>query len=192
MVKNETFPQVLSDILVKHEVLTPKRAGELQAAFGESTIEEFDDFLIEEGLVSHEDVLEALSVFYEVPSFDARGHFFEEFLLRKFPKDFLVRNYVIPLEQDENMLMVVAAYPERPGLESEMREFVSYDIEFLVGVREDIFEAIDEYYDKSLQEDPNEYDWQTEERDSNTVKRLVLSDEEEEFPQPADDQDESV
>jgi hypothetical protein len=159
MRKKETFAQELSDILIKQRVLSPEVAREIQASYGRSSIDEFDDFLLEEGLVPKEDILQALSDYYKVLAVDVVGKFFDRLLLQNFPKEFLVRNAVIPLEEEnEDMLVVVAADPQRPGLEAAMREFANTDISFLVGIRQDIIDAVREYYEKADTEDAHHWE----------------------------------
>lgn len=184
MKKKETFAQELSDILIKHRVVTPEVSREIQSSYGRSSIDEFDDFLLEEGLVSKEDLLQALSAYYQVPAFDVAGKFFDRLLLQNFPKEFLIRNAVIPREEEnEDMLMVVAADPQREGLESAMREFANADISFLVGIRQDIIDAITEYYDKADTENEREqqdiYDQEPAEHDVADARNVALYEEEE-------------
>lgn len=152
MMSQETFAEKLSEILVKQRSIPASETPSLAQAFAESEHEYFDDFLFEEGLVNKPDLLDALSAYYKVPAFDADGYFFERSLLLKFPKDFLIRNGSIPLEVEENMLMVVTSEPDKDGLERAFRQFVTYDINFLVGLRQDIIEAIEDFYDESLTE----------------------------------------
>lgn len=148
----ETFAERLSEILVKQRSIPANEAPALARAFAESEHEYFDDFLLEEGLVNKPDLLDALSAYYKVPAFDVDGYFFERPLLLKFPKDFLIRNVSIPLEVEENMMMVVTSEPDKDGLERAFRQFVTYDINFLVGLRQDIIDAIEDFYDESLTE----------------------------------------
>jgi len=171
--KKETFIKDLSDILVQKRAITPAKAEDLQKAFATSSIEEYEDFLLEEGLVLPEHMLEALSHYYGVPAFDVTDYFFDTFYVRKFPKEFLVRNAVIPLQRDENILLVVAAEPERSGLASAMREFVSYDIRFLVGIKLDIIDAIREYYDKSVSDVPEDEDMREEHLESQRANEVM-------------------
>ncbi len=153
MEKNERFSKAFLDILVEEKVISSDRVSEISRRFADSSVQEFDGFLLEEGLADVEQILNALEIYYHVPYFDAEGHFFERFLLRKFPKDVLLRHAVIPLATEGDFMTVVAAYPEADGLESALRNYVSYDIEFLVGIRRHIVDAIEEYYDKSDVED---------------------------------------
>lgn len=178
--KKETFIKDLTDILVSKHFLTSSQAQDMQRAFATSAIEEYDQFLLEEGLVATEDMLTALSHYYKIPSYDVANHFFDTFYLHKFPKDFLVRNAVIPLEREENILLVVAAEPERPGLASAMREFVSYDIRFLVGIRLTIIDAIREFYDKSVTQVVEDEDSREEHLESQKANLIIDSSDKEE------------
>ena len=140
----ETFVGDFAAILVKLNIVTQQESQALQNSFDQAEQENFDDFLVEEGLVEESELLRALSQYYKVPSFDVNGYFFSNFELRKFPKDFLLRNNIIPVEVDENMLLVVASRPEEPGLEAAIGRHVSYDINFYVGIARDIQDAVKE------------------------------------------------
>jgi hypothetical protein len=151
MEKRESFAQALCDLFVKYKTITPAQARAMQRAFKTSTKETFDNFLLEEGLIEESVLLRALSDYYEVPCIDVVGYFFETFLLHKFPKDFLLRNEIIPLEVvDEEILMMVANDPSDQELLPQIGEFVSYDIQFNVGLARDICDSVKEFYDKSL------------------------------------------
>ncbi len=177
MHKNETFAQKLCDILVKNKIIVEKESEAMHKAFIDSEYDEFDDFLIVEGLVEESDLLRALSQYYKVPSFDVNGYFFSHMLLHQFPKDFLLRNGVIPLElENDDILVVVASQPEKTGLESEMREFTNYDIEYMVGIKRDICDAIKEYYDKPPT-DVSDFDDMNMEEEDRLEKEAVSRDE---------------
>lgn len=150
------FIDELTNILLKIGALDPESAKGLDEAFAQSSHESFDYFLLEEGLVDKDDLLKALSILYQVPSIDVDGIFFETFLLQKFPKDFLLRNGIIPYEQDENMLIMVAADPADDTLLDNIGEYVSYDIQFFVGIYTDIIDAIESYYETSITQPVNE------------------------------------
>ncbi|MCK5632216.1 hypothetical protein KAH94_00545 [bacterium] len=156
MKKKEAFTQGLAQILVKNKVLDVNDAQSLQEMFKNSTKETFDEFLLEEGLVETPDLLKALSQYYQLPSFDVVGYFFDHNLITKFPKGFLLRSGIIPLEVDQNMLIVVASNPDESGLESTIRDYVSYDVHFMVGINRNINDMVKEFYDaapSAVQED---------------------------------------
>lgn len=149
MEKRESFAQAISQILAKHSVITEAEGRALQRSFKNSQKENFDDFLLEEGLVEEVPLLRALAEYYQVPSIDVTGYFFDNQLLRNFPKDYLVRNRIIPLEIEDDILTVVASEPDNPDLLSTMGAYTSEDIQFRVGLARDIIDAVREFYDKS-------------------------------------------
>ncbi len=154
MAHGETFVEGLTKILVDRKFVSEQMAQDLKKAFKDSAKPYFDEFLLDEGLIEKDDLLEALAQYFQVPSFDVSGYFFKYQLLHMFPEDFLVRQVVIPLEVDEDEMVIVANDPSLPGLESLIRNYVSYDIVFQVGLRRDIIDQVRDYYDKSLTDLP--------------------------------------
>jgi hypothetical protein len=150
------FEAQFLEVLVQLKYITAEDAISLLKTYDESDVDQFDEFLLSEGIVEQDHLLEALSHYYQVPSFDVVGYFFETHLLRMFPKDMLLRNEIIPLQVDENMMIVVAAHPDDSELLFEIGENVSYDIRFYVGIGRDICDAVEEYYEKAdAEDDPN-------------------------------------
>lgn len=142
--------------LVRMEVLTAATAQDLERNFKYDEQERFDAFLLQEGLVTKEDLLKALATIYQVPFMDADGYFFQTHLLQMFPKDFLMRNGIIPADHDGAVMFMVAADPSDPNLLMGIGEHVSYDIQFFVGIYGDIIDAIGEYYEPALTEHVDE------------------------------------
>ena len=175
MEKKEAFTQGLANILVKNKVIASDEAQSMQEMFKDSTKETFDDFLLEEGLVEESDLLKALSEYYQLPSFDVVGYFFDHHLITKFPKGFLLRSGIIPLEVDQNMLIVVASNPDESGLESSIRDFVSYDVNLMVGLKRDISDAVKEFYDLSPSEIEEDLDLRQERRLEHDVEEEIES-----------------
>jgi len=149
MAISNTFVDKLCTIFVDLKIFTPEQVEELKRDFEQSSQQQFDYFLLKQGLISEEDMLRALSEYYQVPSFDCSGYFFKRDLLRKFPQEFLLRNLIIPVEVDENIMIMVANNPQASDLLNKIGQYVSYDIQFRVDNSEDIVDAIQEYYDKS-------------------------------------------
>ncbi len=145
----QSFQHKICEVLVKNKVITEQEARDLQQDFKGRSKETFDEFLISEGIVTRDEILAALSEYYEVPPFNVMGFIFDHNLLVHFPQDFLLRHGAIPLERDENMLVMVVSNPHNPDLLPELSEYVSDDIRFCVGLREDIIDAIMEFYEES-------------------------------------------
>ena len=175
MKKKETFTQGLTKILVKNRVFSSDEALSMQEMFKDSIKETFDDFLLEEGLIEESSLLKALSEHYKLPSFDVVGYFFDHHLITKFPKGFLLRNGIIPLEVDQNMLIVVSSNPGESGLESSIRDYVSYDVNLMVGLKRDICDAVKEFYDLSPSEVQEDVDLREERRLENDVEEEIES-----------------
>ena len=148
--KEMTFVQRLTTSLLANQAITQKEADSLVAMFHDRAKGRVDNFLLDEGMVEREDLLKALSGVYQVPFFDVNGYFFEHELLHTFPKDILIAKGIIPLQVDEDVLIVVASNPEDPELLDVIGHSVSYDIQFNIGIHRDIIDSIEEYYDQSI------------------------------------------
>jgi hypothetical protein len=92
--RDEVFIHSLCEILVKNRALKNRDSKDLQDLFERSTALYFEDFLLEEDLVSKEDLLQALSEYYQMPAVDVIGIFFDHHLVRMFPKDVMIRTSV--------------------------------------------------------------------------------------------------
>lgn len=149
--KKEGFVEALCKVFEKNGVVTHQESIDLQKNFKNQSDFAFEDFLLEEGLIEKEDILKALSDYYAVLSMDPIGYFFDHYLVVKFPKDFLLRTMVIPIEViDDAILMVLANNPDDEDILPALGTYVSYDIEFRVGLASEIVECIEEFYDKSV------------------------------------------
>ncbi|MBV8660936.1 MAG: hypothetical protein JO129_02225 [Candidatus Dependentiae bacterium] len=159
MKKDVSFVQRLTTSLLANQAITQKEADSLVTMFHDRAKGRVDNFLLDEGMVEREELLKALSSVYQVPFFDVNGYFFEYELLHTFPKDVLISKGIIPLQIDEDVLIVVASNPEDADLLDVIGHSVSYDIQFNVGIHRDIIEAIEEYYDQSIiLEDEDDFD----------------------------------
>jgi hypothetical protein len=152
MAHDKRFVEALTDILVTLQKIPRSEAASLKKGFEKFEQPNFDDFLLEEGLVTKRELLQALSRYYQVPWFDVDGYLFRHHYLHMFPKDFLLRNNMIPLRRDENMMVMITSNPDAQNLLDKIGEHVSYDIRFHVGIRRDIDDAIKEFYDTAYTE----------------------------------------
>lgn len=183
MDKHTSFAKELTHILLKNQVISDKEAYNLQKLFKESSQDNFDDFLLEEGMVSKKELLRALAQLYRLPAVDVSGYFFQTFLLHKFPKDILHRYAFIPMAVDDDIMTVVASEPDDPRLLPLIGDIVSYDIVFRVGLRLDITDAISEFYDNSVTEVPQDIDSRVERHEDRGYRHEQAEKErDEEFP----------
>ncbi|HBR70848.1 TPA: hypothetical protein DIC20_02490 [Candidatus Dependentiae bacterium] len=160
------YVQALSDILLKMGALDKDNADAIKKDFKGSEQVQLNYFLLDEGLVTKEELLRALSEYYEVPYFDVRGYQFNHDLLSLFPQDFLIRNAVIPVEFDGNILTVVAGGPDQTGLREKLRKYTTHHIEFRVGIVRDIIDEARAYYE--LPPDEMDVEREDEEEEEST------------------------
>lgn len=150
--------------LVRHRALSVQQGEQFQQNYPIS-LDTLIEVLMSDGIVTRRDILVALSDTYEVPWFDVTGYFFDHQLVHLFPKGFLLRHGVIPLMIDEEELVVVAADPAESDLLPAFGAYVSYDIQFQVGIRRHIEDAVKEFYDESIVYDiPEDVDSEAERR----------------------------
>lgn len=180
MNNNLDFVEKFSMILAKQGTVTSDRAKELKKLFHERSKPSFVNFLLEEGLVDRENLLNALSEYYQKPAFDVVGHFFDEHYVQMFPVQVMVRNLFVPLQREENVLVVVASDPNNQELLDIIGKYVSYDIRFNVGIARDIIDAAREFSDYSVTQYPEMLDFETQKEDieRNEVRRMILEEEE--------------
>ncbi len=180
MKKDISFVQRLTTSLLANQAITQKEADSLVAMFHDRAKGRVDNFLLDEGMVDREELLKALSGVYQVPFFDVNGYFFEHELLHTFPKDMLIAKGIIPLQVDEDVLIVVASNPEDAELLDVIGHSVSYDIQFNIGIHRDIIDAIEEYYDQSIildDEDDYEDDESFEDNEDDDMAEDIFDDE---------------
>lgn len=174
------FVDGLSGILVQKGALKQSDAQAAQKAFSEQTAMTFEEFLLDEELVTKEALLEALSVYYDLPAVDVMGIFFDHHLLRMFPKDVMLRNGFIPYERDGDVLMVIAAQPNNHQLPEIIGKFVSYDVTFMVGILRDIDDMVKEFYDGSPAEiELQSFEDTRDEHESNPLEDSIHQEDEE-------------
>lgn len=140
----------LCAVLDAHKKLKHPDVEQLKRDFHRQSDREFEDFLLEEGLVTKPDLLEALGEVYKQPAIDVEGIFFEHHLVRMFPKDVMLRHGFIPYQVDEDVMMVIASEPDDAMIPVIAEKYVSYDVTCFLGLKRDIDDAIKEFFDKSL------------------------------------------
>lgn len=159
----------ISAILAEHHHISFNDAQALKKAFHDRADITFEDFLLEEGIVERTELLEALSQYYGVPQCDVIGVFFDHYLIRLFPEEVLLNHLMIPYEREGDTLWVVAAEPDDPHILVVLGQYISHDIAFMVGIPQDIRDAIREYYDESDTYQPNDIANQLMERSAQEV-----------------------
>ena len=150
MAKKQIFVTRLADAFVKLQVFSPDEAENLVKEFQGRAKGRIDDFLLDEGIVDRETLLKSLQAVYGIAPFDVRGHFFNHQLLLFFPKDFLINQGFIPLDVDDEIMTIVMSNPEDEETLDTLGRYVAYNVNVFVGIRRDIIDAVEEYYDEDV------------------------------------------
>ena len=137
-------------ILTKKHLITPQDLVALHRSFKSRNDISFEDFLLEEGIVEKSDLLSALEDYYQVPAIDLEGQFLDHYDVTLIPKDVMLQHLFIPYDREEDNLWVIAANPNDPHLRYVLGQYVTHHIDFMVGLPQDIIDAIRENYDESI------------------------------------------
>ena len=142
----QDFFKKIAQILEKQGSISAREVEDMAKDFKGKEIANFEYFLINEGLVEKPDLLRALSAYYEMPSFDVRGYFFNHDLVVLFPKELLLKHVFLPIEMDEELIAIVAGNPHDPEIYDIVREIMPYAIELRVGIYRDIIDEVRAFY----------------------------------------------
>lgn len=167
--KSPNFIEGLSIILAKHQLVKVADIQALQKAFKPDEDISFEDFLLEGELIDKNDLLQALSEYYKVPYCDTMGVFFDHYFVNLIPKDILTEHTMIPYLREGDTLWVVVAEPDNPHIPVVLGRYVSHSIALMVGLAQDILNAIEEYSDESDTYQPNDIANQLMERSAQEV-----------------------
>jgi hypothetical protein len=144
---SSNFVDRLADVLIKIKALRPEERDAISINFKNRQKDNFGYFLLDEGLVSRQQLLRAYSLLYNLPSLDVQGFMFDHDLVTSFDKDVLILQEAIPVESDESIIIFCVSDPEKPGLEEELGKYTDSIIELQVGIGRDIIDAIEDYFE---------------------------------------------
>lgn len=164
------FINGILDVLCDLEILTRSETVALEEDFESNEAEYFEDYLVDEGIVEKEGLLQALEQYYSVPAIDVLGEIFDHKLLIMFPKDVLLRNCCIPYRHDGQLLVIITSNPKNEDLDAILGNYVSYDFEFYVGIPRHIDMMIKDFYQDELYEDDYETNLDRERVDREIVE----------------------
>lgn len=160
------FVDKLVDILIKIKALNKDEHDIIIKNFKNREKDNFGYFLLDEGLVTKQQLLRSYSLYYGIPSLDAQGFMFDHDLVTSFPKDLLLEEEAIPVETDESIIIFCVSDPEKSGLEESLAPYTDLVIELQVGIGRDIIDSIEDYFEDSP--DVPDYD-EIEEEDEDIV-----------------------
>ena len=98
--------------------------------------------LVELGIVSERDYLEACCERYDLPFVEAEPGLVDSRLLRKASLQYLTRHRVLPLSVDEGRLTVLLDSPDQPQLIAELQRLFGMPVSVALATRSGIEEAL--------------------------------------------------
>lgn len=137
--------EALAEMLVKEELLT---AEQLQKAFDVQKIKGgmLSDVLLDEGLVTPENLAIINSIQLNVPLIDLKRHAIQPQALKLVPEDMARERMLIPLDVVGESLLVAMANPGDAGAIEDIRTQARMNVEVSLALAEDIQQAIDLNY----------------------------------------------
>jgi general secretion pathway protein E len=104
------------------------------------------DYLLDEGLLSAEDIAMALSLQLNLPIIDLRRHAVQPEALSLVPEEYASQHNLIPIDIVDDALVVVMADPTNIQVQEDLRARAKKLIQPAVGIPADIREAISQSY----------------------------------------------
>lgn len=141
------------DYLINQKLISP---GQLQKALvmSQKTRKSVEYALIEGFQLKKEDIGKSLSEFYGCPfaSFDPK-HPIPFELIRRLKKSFLIHNVWVPLDWGKNVMKIIVDDPKDIRKTDDIKALIKIpNIELLVGIKEDIIQFIDLFYEEKAVE----------------------------------------
>src|SRR4030042_786652 len=138
---NEAPLRKLGDVLLDLSMITSERLKHAQALEHQSG-KRLCDILVEQRLVTAEDMAMARSVHLHVPLIDLKRHVIRPEALRLIPQDIARKYVLIPLDTIGDSLMVVMADPEDVIAKDEIEQRATMPIKTAIAIPSDIQRAI--------------------------------------------------
>ncbi len=141
--------QPLGEILVAQNRITEEQ---LQAALSKQsqTGNPVGQVLVEDGLISNSDLVEALGSQYKLPSIDLSRYNLESAVVRQLPKELATQHTAIAVSRSEDGVLSVAIGRPSADKIADIRHRIDAPLTFLVADEDYIREAIRAHYDQGI------------------------------------------
>lgn len=112
------------------------------------------EVLVSRGLMAEDDVAFALSQEFDVPLLSSQNGSMrpsdDKDLRKLIPKQFALRNVILPLSRDGSVFTCVMFNPLDVMLVDELRKITGCEVSTVVATKSDILRAIEEFYDTTV------------------------------------------
>ena len=139
----------MADMMVNEAIITEQQKNELLAEMDEGKGITFEKLLVDKGLASEEQVINAISLMLGVMICKVDEAEFDADIAKKINREFAVKNCCIPYQYDPNNyvdLWVVTDDPSNPEVTDTLGQALGCTVIPLIGMRSAILKKIDELY----------------------------------------------
>ncbi|KHF40952.1 GspE/PulE family protein [Halalkalibacter okhensis] len=169
----------LGDLLVDAGLLQEKQLNE--ALDAKASDQKLGDALLELGFITEQQLIEALEIQLGIEQISLYRYPIDVNLMKVVPKEFAIRNKLIPLKLDGNQLLVAMADPMDYFAIDDLRMLTGYQIDTAIATKDEITQAIDRHYNmgealvdnellEELEEKANTTNGQVGENDAPVIK----------------------
>ncbi|NEU29783.1 Flp pilus assembly complex ATPase component [bacterium LRH843] len=134
----------LGDLLIEEGLISQNDLGE--ALKVKRADQKLGDVLVERNYISEQQLIEALEVQLGIKQVSLYRYPIDPNVVKMVPKDFAKRNMLIPLKQEGNQLLVAMTDPMDYFAIDDLRMLTGYHIETAIATKDEIDQAIDRYY----------------------------------------------
>lgn len=137
-----------------------KRIGELLLESGRITKRQLDEalelqkkdkrllgeILISMGIVTEDEIASCLAIQYGIPFISLRYYELDERVISKFPKEFIIENKFVPVDEIGKILTVAIANPLEEETLNRIEKQTGKQVQYFVTTMSDIQQAIERHY----------------------------------------------
>lgn len=135
----------LGDLLIESSAVTVEQID--YALVNKSRDEKLGDFLIKEGILTEQQLIEVLEFQLGVPHINLNQYTIEQELTQLIPAELAKRATLMPIRREKNKLFIAMADPMDYFAIEEVRMATGCQIETSIAAKDDLFRTITKYYD---------------------------------------------
>lgn len=146
------------DILLANNIINQAQLD--QALYiQKQTGKKLGTILVEQDILTVGELLNVLSRIYNIPYIQLNDVDIEDKVLRMIPKDFIIRNLVLPIRTEEKKLYIAISHPDNMNIIRELEFITSKDISPVIAFEWDIINKINKLYGGILGNPNEEFTW---------------------------------
>ncbi len=143
----------IGDLLIDAGLISREEVEEALETQSSGKKKRVGELLIEKGLISEEQLLLALAAKFRMPVVDLKTVIPSTKALDALTRNMVLQLKVLPISLEGRILTVATADPTDPTVGDNLRFFTNLSIEFVAAPASDICDALEEYYGQSGEEE---------------------------------------